>query len=280
MRDVHAFFSRQPSDFRWFMDSDTSQIASSFAALSGRRAVVTGASSGIGRAIALEFARAGADVLVHYRRSADAAEQTARDIENLGRRAVTLSADLGDPAALEPFVSEACNRLGEIDTWVNNAGVDLLTGPDADLPYDQKLQRLLDIDVRSSALLCRLVGQRMQAQGRGVLLNIGWDQADRGMEGDSGELFAAAKNAVMGLTRSLAVSLAPQVRVNCIAPGWIKTAWGETASDVWQQRVLRETPLRRWGTPEDIARLARFLASDDAGYLTGQVINANGGAIR
>ncbi|MFG0334440.1 MAG: SDR family NAD(P)-dependent oxidoreductase [Maioricimonas sp. JB049] len=262
------------------MNSDTSQTASPFASLAGRRAVVTGASSGIGRAIALEFARAGADVLVHYRQSSAAAEQTARDIRDLGRRAVTLAADLGDPAALQPFVSEAHSQLGKIDTWVNNAGVDLLTGPDADLPYEQKLQRLLDIDVRSSALLCRLVGQRMQAQGNGVLLNIGWDQADRGMEGDSGELFAAAKNAVMGLTRSLAVSFAPQVRVNCIAPGWIKTAWGETASDDWQQRVLRETPLRRWGTPEDIARLARFLASDEAAYLTGQVINANGGAIR
>ena len=84
----------------------------------------------------------------------------------------------------------------------------------------------------------------------------------------------------MGLTRSLAVSLSPEVRVNCIAPGWIKTAWGETAGDVWQDRVLRETPLRRWGTPEDIAKLARFLVSDDAAYITGQVINANGGAVR
>ena len=100
------------------------------------------------------------------------------------------------------------------------------------------------------------------------------------MEGDSGELFAAAKNAVMGFTRSLAVSLAPQVRVNCIAPGWIRTAWGDQASEVWQERVLRETPLKRWGLPEDIARLARFLVSDEASYLTGQVINANGGAVR
>jgi 3-oxoacyl-[acyl-carrier protein] reductase len=100
------------------------------------------------------------------------------------------------------------------------------------------------------------------------------------MEGDSGELFAAAKNAIMGYTRSLSVSLAPEVRVNCIAPGWIRTAWGEQAGDNWQQRVLRETPLRRWGTPDDVARLARFLVSDDAGYITGQVICANGGAVR
>ena len=81
-------------------------------------------------------------------------------------------------------------------------------------------------------------------------------------------------------TRSLAVSLAPRVRVNCIAPGWIRTAWGEQASDTWQQRVIRETPLRRWGTPEDVARVARFLASEDAAYITGQIINVNGGAVR
>ncbi len=84
----------------------------------------------------------------------------------------------------------------------------------------------------------------------------------------------------MGFSRSLAVSLAPQVRVNCIAPGWIRTKWGETASEVWQERVKRETPLGRWGTPEDVAKVARFLASDDAAYLTGQVIRVNGGATR
>ena len=120
----------------------------------------------------------------------------------------------------------------------------------------------------------------MKSAGSGVILNIGWDQADRGMEGDSGELFAAAKNAVMGFTRSLAVSLAPEVRVNCIAPGWIRTAWGAQASETWQERVRRETPLQRWGEPADIAALARFLASPDAAYITGQVIAANGGAVR
>jgi 3-oxoacyl-[acyl-carrier protein] reductase len=100
------------------------------------------------------------------------------------------------------------------------------------------------------------------------------------MEGDSGELFAAAKGAVMSFTRSLALSLAPTVRVNCIAAGWIRTAWGETASDVWQQRVLDETPLGRWGEPADVAHLARFLLSRESNYLTGQVIYANGGAER
>ena len=100
------------------------------------------------------------------------------------------------------------------------------------------------------------------------------------MEGDSGELFAATKGAVMAFTRSLALSLAPEVRVNALAPGWIKTAWGESASDAWQDRVLRETPLARWGTPEDVARVARFLVGPDAAFLTGQIVRVNGGAVR
>jgi 3-oxoacyl-[acyl-carrier protein] reductase len=100
------------------------------------------------------------------------------------------------------------------------------------------------------------------------------------MEGDSGELFAATKGAVMAFTRSLALSLAPAVRVNAVAPGWIRTAWGETASSAWQERAVRETPLARWGTPEDVARACRFLVSPEAAFLTGQVVRVNGGAVR
>jgi 3-oxoacyl-[acyl-carrier protein] reductase len=251
-----------------------------FGDLTGRCAVVTGSSSGIGRAIALELARGGANVAVHCVRSIDAAKHVAAAIEALGRKCAVLQADLGDEQGLSRFVDNTWRALGGVDVWVNNAGADLLTGAGARLAYSEKLRRLLEVDVRATALLSRLAGVRMRDAGSGVLLNIGWDQADRGMEGESGELFAAAKNAVMGLTRSLALSLAPHVRVNCIAPGWIRTAWGEQAGAVWQERVLRETPLCRWGTPEDIARLARFLASDDAAYITGQVINANGGAVR
>jgi len=250
-----------------------------FASLAGRRAVVTGASSGIGRAIALELARAGADVVIHHRHSGDAAHQVAEQLRALGRRAPVIALDLRQHDRYASFVDEIW-RDAPVDIWINNAGADLLTGADARRSYADKLQLLYEVDIRGTALLGKLAGARMKAAGRGAMLNIGWDQADRGMEGDSGELFALSKNAIMGLTRSLAVSLAPQVRVNCIAPGWIKTAWGQTASDIWQERVLRETPLQRWGTPEDIARLARFLVSDAADYLTGQVINANGGAVR
>jgi NAD(P)-dependent dehydrogenase (short-subunit alcohol dehydrogenase family) len=100
------------------------------------------------------------------------------------------------------------------------------------------------------------------------------------MEGDSGQMFGATKAAVMAFSKSLAVSLAPQVRVNCLAPGWIRTAWGEGASAQWQERVQRETPLRRWGTPADVAAAARWLVSPSAAFITGQVVRINGGVVR
>lgn len=258
-----------------------STLMPEFAQLQNKTAVVTGSSSGIGRAIALELARAGAQILVHYAQSHEAARETVNLIQDeTGQSAEMVACDFSQPEALESFPELVWEKTGGVDIWVNNAGVDLLTGDAKEYPPATKLQKLLDIDVKSTVLLSREVGRRMGERGGGVLLNIGWDQADRGMEGVSGELFAVSKNAIMGFSRSLAVSLAPKVRVNCIAPGWIKTAWGEVASDEWQQRVLDETPLKRWGLPEDIANMARFLVSDDADYVTGQVINVNGGAIR
>ncbi len=253
---------------------------SDFACLTGRTAIVTGASSGIGRAIALEFARAGASIVVHCSASRASAESVATEIRSLGQRTCVIQADYSDLTTLKPFVEAAWAEFGGFDIWINNAGADVLTGPAADWSYEQKLLRLLQVDVQASMIVAKAAGERMFENGGGTLLTIGWDQADRGMEGNSGELFAASKNAMMGFSRSLALSLAPRVRVNCIAPGWIKTAWGEFASDSWQQRVLRETPLKRWGLPEDIARSARFLCSDDASFITGQVINVNGGAVR
>ncbi len=136
------------------------------------------------------------------------------------------------------------------------------------------------MDVRATVCLSRLAGARMKQRGHGVLLNMGWDQAETGMEGDSGELFALTKGAVICFTRSLAKTLAPEVRVNCLAPGWIRTAWGEQASQSWQERVRRETPLLRWGTTEDVAHAARWLAGPAAAFITGQTLRINGGAVR
>lgn len=253
---------------------------SAFCDLTGKKAMVTGSSSGIGKAIALELAEAGADVLIHYRDSSQAAEAVVEEIRSRGRESDLLSLDLTHQEKYDDFINRAFQKWGALDIWVNNAGVDLLTGDQAKLEYGEKLEKLFNIDVRGTVLLSREVGRRMSEQGHGCILNIGWDQSDRGMEGASGELFATSKNAIMGFSRSLAVSLAPKVRVNCIAPGWILTAWGESASEVWQERVKQETPMDCWGTPQDIANMARFLCSREAAYITGQVINVNGGAVR
>jgi 3-oxoacyl-[acyl-carrier protein] reductase len=250
-----------------------------FASLNGKRILVTGSSTGIGRAILLECARAGADVIVNCRRSKDRAELVAAEVRETGRIADVICADVTDEQDRRKLVRAAFDS-GRVDAIVNNAGADLLTSELRNAEFAQKLNSLLQTDVVGTLELSRAFGKRFQEHGRGAILNIGWDQSDRGMEGDSGELFATAKNAIMGFSRSLAVSLAPNVRVNCIAPGWIRTAWGENASDYWQQRVMTETPLKRWGEPQDIANMARYLLSDDASYITGQVINVNGGAVR
>ena len=254
--------------------------SANFASLAGMRAVVTGSTSGIGRAIVSELTKAGADVVVHGCRSSAAAESLAVSLRASGSRAIVVMADLSQEDQLASLVERCWSELGAIDIWVNNAGVDLLTGDEAKLEFAQKLQRLYDVDVRATLLLSRLIGAKMNAGNGGTILNVGWDQAERGMAGDSGELFAASKSAIMGFTRSLSLSLAPKVRVNCIAPGWIRTKWGEGASSIWQERVLNETPLKRWGTPEDIAAIARFLVSHEASYITGQIVNVNGGAVR
>jgi 3-oxoacyl-[acyl-carrier protein] reductase len=249
-------------------------------ALEGLRAAVLGSTSGIGRAVALALAEAGADVIVHGRGSRDAAERVAAEIRDLGGRSHVLMADLADRDAGDRLVAEAWDLWDGLDAWLQIAGADTLTGPAARLPFDQKLDRLLAVDVVATLRLCRSVGRRMKARGGGSIVTMGWDQAETGMEGDSGELFAATKAAIMAFTRSLALSLAPTVRVNAVAPGWIKTAWGGSASSPWQDRVLRETPLARWGTPDDVARAARFLVSPDAAFLTGQILRVNGGAVR
>ncbi len=247
--------------------------------LSGLRALVTGSTGGIGRAIALELAQAGADVIVHGRRT-EALEAAHAEVRDAGVRAAQLSADLRHTQELPRLVDRAWSAWNGLDIWINNAGVDTLTGEAAKWTFERKLEELWAVDVRAAMFLARAVGARMKGQGRGVILNMGWDQAETGMEGDSGELFAAVKGAVMAFTKSLALSVAPEVRVNCLAPGWIRTAWGERASAQWQERARWETPLGRWGTPQDVARVARWLVSPAASFITGQVIRIDGGAVR
>ena len=258
----------------------TVRPSSAVSPLAGQVAAVTGASGGIGRAIALELAGGGAAVVVHGNRHAERAEQAASEIRQRGGEAAVLLADLAEPAAADEFAKAAWEWRGGVDIWVNCAGADVLTGAAAAWPFEQKLAALWRVDVLATVRLSRLIGGRMAARADrrgGVLINIGWDQAAQGMADDSGELFAAAKGAVMAFTRSLAQSLAPNVRVNCLAPGWIRTAWGAAASAYWQERAVRQSLRGRWGTPEDVACAAAFLASPAADFITGQIIPVNGG---
>ena len=200
--------------------------------LTGRTALVTGSTHGIGREVAVTLAAAGATVAVHGR-SRDAADELAAVLARDNRHAGTFLADLADMAAVEQLIADVTQRLPNIDTMVLVAGVDVLTGPPAKWSFEQKLDQLLRVDVASTMLLARGIGRWMRDREGGSIVTIGWDQAATGMEGDSGEMFGATKGAVMAFTKSLAKSLAPQVRVNCVAPGWIRTSWGEGASDVW-----------------------------------------------
>jgi 3-oxoacyl-[acyl-carrier protein] reductase len=247
------------------------------AELKGQVAVVTGSSSGIGRATALALAAAGADMVVHAAHNREAAEAIAKQIRELGQEALVVLADFRQDKQLDELAQRAWNWRGSLDILVNNAGADVLIGNAGKATFEEKLSRLWQIDALGSIRLSKSIGRRMQRRGRGAIVNISWDQAEIGMAGQTGELFATTKGAITAFTRSLAKSLAPQVRVNCVAPGWIKTAWGQSASAAWQERAKNESLLCRWGTPEDVAHAIRFLASPQASFITGQLIAINGG---
>lgn len=242
-------------------------------------AVVTGASRGIGQATAMRLAHDGWDIVAHYHNNLEGVESTAAVVEGMQRQVHVVQADFGDRDSALACVDECWKLSGGVDAWVHLAGVDLLTGSNAKLPFEWKLELATRVDLHGTIFACREVGQRMFERGQGSIVTIGWDQSATGMDGDSGQMFAAVKAGVAGFSRSLAKSLAPKVRINCVAPGWIKTAWGEQASADWQSRVLSETPLRRWGEPDDVAAAIAFLVSRQAGFLTGQTFNVNGGVV-
>jgi 3-oxoacyl-[acyl-carrier protein] reductase len=229
----------------------------------------------------MALARAGvARLLLHYRQNRQGAEQTAGAIRPLGCKAITMAADLSRSNDRERLVATAFDRLGHVQTWVNNAGADVLTGESATLDFDTKLRRLIEVDLEGTIHLSRMVASRLLQQQSKVptsMVFIGWDQAPHGMEGDAGQMFGPVKAAVMAFAASFAQSVAPGIRVNTIAPGWIQTSWGESSSEYWSDRAKQQSLMNRWGKPEDVARAVVFVADPENSFLTGQTIDLNGG---
>jgi 3-oxoacyl-[acyl-carrier protein] reductase len=253
--------------------------------LRGLNAVVTGASSGIGRAISLAFATAGCEqVLVHFHRNQHAAQDTALQVESHGTKALIDSCDFANHGEASHFIERAFGKLTRVDVWVHCAGADVLTGDAGNATFEQKLDRLIAVDLVGSIQVGREVGARLSAQALSAALPqvpsmqfIGWDQATEGMEGDAGQMFSPIKAGVEAFAKSLAQHLAPHVRVNTLAPGWIKTAWGESTSAYWNQRACTQALMSRWGTPEDVAAAAVFLASPGSAFISGHTLPINGG---
>ncbi len=290
--------------------------------VTGSVAVVTGASSGIGRSIAVKFAELGYSVVAHGYRNHDgiaktlsqvaqsqaaqlqaAQSQVVKSIEaaahatlqatpqefnnELGNtefskpETLAIFSDVSDPSDCERLVRDSFRWKGHVDVWVNCAGADVLTGENSKQSFEEKLDVLWRTDVAGTIRVSRLVASHMLRQvaraSLPCIMNISWDQSEHGMEGDSGQFFAATKAAVAAFSKSLAKTVAPQVRVNCIAPGWIKTDWGNQASPEWDSRARGESMLNRWGAPEDIANVAAALASPAMEFVNGQTIAVNGG---
>jgi 3-oxoacyl-[acyl-carrier protein] reductase len=242
--------------------------------------LVTGATSGIGRAIALACSQAGADLVITYWQHRDKAETVAEAIRSQGRRVGVLPLDLADASSIANMASAARKQFGRIDAWINNAGADILTGVGADTTVIEKLDRLITVDLKGTMIASWIAADLMSDQeSGGVIINMSWDHVLTGMEGKNPEMFAAVKGGILSFSKSLARSVAPRVRVNILAPGWIATAFAAGLDAERRQQVSDATPLKRWGTPEDVAGAAVYLASPSASFLTGQTILINGGVV-
>jgi len=242
--------------------------------LEGKTAIVTGASRGLGRAIALAFAREGADVLVNYASREERAAEVAAAIEKLGRRAILFRADVSDAVQVRAMVQAAVEQFGRVDILVNNAGVTMPKGllETSEAEWD----RVLAINLKGVFLCCQAVGEAMIAQGGGRIINIASTAGQAGTL--SGPAYCASKAGVLGLSKCLARAFAPHhVLVNAISPAMIDTEilyWRTPAQ--WKD-TLESIPLKRLGNPDDLAEAAVFLASSGGNFITGATIDVNGG---
>jgi 3-oxoacyl-[acyl-carrier protein] reductase len=247
--------------------------------LDGRAAVVTGAGRGIGRAIALALARAGADVVVNYVRAQRDAEAVVKEIGALGRRAVAVRADVSVPSEVRRLIDDAGAALGRVDAWVNNAGADILTGEARGWPDEAKWDRVMAVDLKGTWLCSRAAATAMRERGEGAIVNISWDHVALGIGNPTAAIYAAAKGGIAAMSRCLAREFAPAVRVNVVAPGWIETDWLAGADPSIRETVVKATPLARAGAPADVASAVVFLASPAASFITGETILVGGGVV-
>jgi 3-oxoacyl-[acyl-carrier protein] reductase len=239
--------------------------AGSFASLDGKVALVTGGSRGIGRAIALELGRAGADVVLSYRTGREEAEQVAAEI---GGRAV--EADVSDAASAKALVEEA----GELDVLVNNAGV-TRDGVLARMS-DDDWREVIDTNLSSVFYTCRAAARPMMKRRAGAIVNV---SSIVGIHGNFGQTnYAASKAGIIGFTKSLARELGSRnVRANVVAPGYVRSRLTEVLPEGATKTMLDATPLGRLGDPEDVAGAVRFLCADEARFVTGAVLLVDGG---
>ncbi|AVX30597.1 3-oxoacyl-[acyl-carrier-protein] reductase [Carboxydocella thermautotrophica] len=244
--------------------------------LENKVALVTGASRGIGRAIALAFAQAGADVVVNYSGSADAAQAVVDEIKAMGRRARAVQADVSQPEQVENMVNQVLSDFGRIDILVNNAGI---TRDGLLLRMKREdWQRVIDINLTGVFLCTKAVLKPMMKQRSGRIINI---TSVIGLTGNAGQAnYAAAKAGIIGFTKSVAREVGSRgITCNAIAPGFIQTDMTGVLGEKVREELLAQIPLERLGQPEDVAAVALFLAGPAASYITGQVINVDGGMV-
>lgn len=247
--------------------------------MAGKKALVTGSGTGIGREVALEFARQGADVVLHYAHSGAGADSAVQEIEAMGCRAAAFKADFDDVDDVVRLGNSALDFLGGLDCLVNNAGI-TFNKPFLKVTREQ-FDRMYHVNIRAQFFLTQRVVEHMVAHGGGAICNI---TSIHGVQGaPEHSVYAGTKGAIVAYTRSLAVELAHKgVRVNAIAPGWVtvenyyNVLPGFNEEDA-RKDAANKVPLGRPGAPIDIARLAVFLCSEDAGYVVGQTIVADGG---
>lgn len=245
--------------------------------LRGRVAIVTGGSRGIGRATALRLAEAGADVVVNFIRDEAAAEEVARSARAFGVRALAVRADVAEVGQAAALVETTLESFGRVDVLVANAGI--WEGAAVEEMSEELWDRVVNANLKGTWAACRAVVPLMKRQRRGSIVIVSSTAGQRGEALYSN--YAASKGGQISFTKSLATELAPDIRVNCVAPGWVDTDLNtEVFSDEsYKEKTIADIPLRRMATADDVALSIIFLASDWARHITGEVLNVNGGAV-